>query len=175
MRRRDFIGGAVGVATAVTVAPGVLAGSKEPKTDPTAGTDEAITVGAKLPDAPPPWHLFAPLTAGSVVSQSLTLLSVSPVTQGGFTVELGTSEGVAARIAVCRASRSVDAVATTDQLGLLVVNGGHGRARTDESVAKAVVALASVIRSNEAKADADRVPVDTYEARVKHFGADVIG
>ena len=95
--------------------------------------------------AEPPWALLAPFGEGSPLALGWSIESLSPVRGGAATLLLAHPERGRARIAIRRNGGAPLGVAHTDALDFLLMNGGSGGARTDESVGRVLIALARTL------------------------------
>lgn len=96
----------------------------------------------------PPWDLLAPFTAGAALGLGWQLESLSPIQSGATNLVLRHELGTTARVAIRRHDGNPHGVAHTQRLDFLVMNGGGGNARTDDSVAAALTSFADVLRQH---------------------------
>lgn len=113
----------------------------------------AAGAGADCGEGEPPWALLAPFTAGTPLALGWELDSLSPVRGGAATLVLRHAELGRARIALRRNSGAPLGVAHTAHLDFLLLNGGSGAARTEESVGRVLIALARALRERPAAGD----------------------
>jgi hypothetical protein len=97
----------------------------------------------------PPWGLVHPLALGSVVAQGWTLAGLTGVADGSCVLTLQNERGRTQRVHLCRNLGTPHGVVYTQQVDLMVMNGGQGDLPTDESFAQAVAAVAHVLAANE--------------------------
>lgn len=103
---------------------------------------------AALPAVPSdisPWLLLHPFEEGDPLALGWVLESLSPVRSGATTMVLRHETLGLARVAIRRNSGAPLGVAHTDQLDFMLMNGGSGTARTEESVGKVLVAFARAL------------------------------
>ncbi len=93
-------------------------------------------------DCEPPWALLAPFGEGTRLALGWAIESLSPVRGGAATLVLAHAEHGPARIAIRRNGGAPLGVAHTDALDFMLMNGGSGGARTEESVGRVLIALA---------------------------------
>jgi 2Fe-2S type ferredoxin len=96
---------------------------------------------------PPPWALLAPFGEGTALGLGWELESLSPVRDGAATLVLRHEQLGRARVAIRRNRGAPLGVAHTDQLDFMLMNGGSGAARTEETVGRVLIALAETLRS----------------------------
>ena len=185
LSRRELIGkAAVGAAAALTVG-GVVGtaaaatrplrdGTDDPTSDrhdqgPTTDRDEANARSART-DAPAPWALLAPYTAGAVIAHGWRVSELTPVRDGSAVVTLENARGRAHRIHLCRNDGSPQGIVSTRRVDLVVMNQGYGELPTEEHFGQAVAALARAIAANEATgADDVAAALLPHAERVQRF------
>ena len=101
--------------------------------------------------AEPPWALLAPFGPGSPLALGWSIESLSPIRGGAATLLLTHPERGRARIAIRRNSGAPLGIAHTDALDLLLMNGGSGGTRTDESAGRVLIALARALGAEAAR------------------------
>jgi hypothetical protein len=99
--------------------------------------------------APPPWELLRPLAMGSLVAHGWRVADLSEVANGSFVLTLQNERGRSHRIHLCRNDGRPQGLVYTEQLDLVVMNGGQGDLPTEEGLAQAVAEVAHVIAGNE--------------------------
>ncbi len=104
--------------------------------------------------AEPPWALLAPFGEGSRLALDWSIESLSPIRGGAATLLLTHPERGRARIVIRRNGGAPLGVAHTDTLDFLLMNGGSGGTRTDESAGRVLVALAHALDAQPAPPDA---------------------
>ncbi len=114
---------------------------------------------AAEPDAAaePPWALLAPFGEGTRLPLGWSIESLSPVRAGAATLVLAHAELGSARIAIRRNGGAPMGVAHTERLDFMLMNGGSGGTRTEESVGRVLIALARALASQPAAPDAARL------------------
>jgi ferredoxin len=92
--------------------------------------------------AAPPWELLAPFTEGAPIGLGWTVDSLSPVRGGAASLALRHDEHGTARVAIRRNDGAPLGVAHTERLDFMLMNGGSGRTATEESLGRALTAMA---------------------------------
>src|SRR5205823_4568498 len=100
--------------------------------------------------AEPPWALLAPFGEGTPLPLGWSIESLSPIRAGAATLVLAHAEHGRARIAIRRNGGAPLGVAHTDALDFMLMNGGSGGTRTEESVGRVLIALARVLGAQPA-------------------------
>lgn len=95
--------------------------------------------------AEPPWALLAPFAEGSPLALDWSIESLSPIRGGAATLVLAHPERGRARIAIRRNAGAPLGIAHTSALDFLLMNGGSGGSRTDESAGRVLIALARAL------------------------------
>ncbi|MBK7585588.1 MAG: hypothetical protein IPI67_36065 [Myxococcales bacterium] len=119
-----------------------------------ANAAERPPVGAGA-EAPPATHLVAPLRVGSSLG-AWTIANLVGVTDGALSVILSDRAGIEFQLDICARDHSSSAPrgpAATEFFEVFLANRGDGATGTHEDHGLAAMALAEVIRSNEAAAD----------------------
>ena len=178
LSRRAFVGKlAAGAAAAGAVA--TIGGRAEART---AGATDAATgtapraaaavaeTAAPLAEAPAPWELLRPLSAGAALAHGWTVTEVSPVRAGASVVTLRHAQGATRRVHLCRKGAVPAGLVHTERYDLVVMNGGAGDLPTEEGLAQAVAALAHAVAANEAT-QAEPVALLAHAERVERFAA----
>lgn len=93
----------------------------------------------------PPWELLAPFSEGTPLALGWAIESLSPVRGGAATLLLRHAEHGRARIALRRNGGAPLGVAHTAELDFMLMNGGSGGSRTEESVGRVLIALAGAL------------------------------
>lgn len=137
--RRDFL--------RLTVFGVAAAGLGAPRS---ATAASPASVGeATAPAAEAPAWLVHPLAPGDEVGLGWRLFRVAPAVAGAVTVHLVHDDGRAARVDLCLRDGAPRGPAHTEYVDFIVMDGGDGRARTDESLGRAVRRLAALVAENE--------------------------
>lgn len=95
--------------------------------------------------AEPPWGLLAPFGAGTPLALGWSIESLSPIHAGATTLVLAHAQHGRTRIAIRRNGGAPLGVAHTDALDFMLMNGGSGGTRTEESVGRVLIALAHAL------------------------------
>ena len=109
----------------------------------TSGGGEASAPEVE-PDGPP-WELLAPFGEETPLALGWVLESLSPVRGGAATLVLRHEEHGRARVAIRRNGGAPLGVAHSRELDFMLMNGGSGGARTEESVGRVLRALAAYL------------------------------
>jgi ferredoxin len=118
----------------------------------------AETRSAEPDDGPEqPWALLAPFGEGTRLPLGWSIESLSPIRAGAATLVLAHAEHGPARIAIRRNGGAPMGVAHTEGLDFMLLNGGSGGTRTEESVGRVLIALARVLTAEPAAGDAARL------------------
>jgi ferredoxin len=94
----------------------------------------------------PPWALLAPFGEGAPIGLGWVLQSLSPVRGGGASLALRHGQHGTAHVTIRRNDGAPLGIAHTDRLDFLVMNGGSGRTRTEDSIAAALIAMADTLQ-----------------------------
>jgi hypothetical protein len=97
-----------------------------------------------------PWGLVSPLAAGSEIGAGWSIGSMSPIIEGAIQLTLTHATGRSMKVRICKRGESPVGIAQTETLDLIAMNGGDGHLPTEESFGLAVLAVADVLRRNEA-------------------------
>jgi ferredoxin len=100
--------------------------------------------------AEPPWALLAPFGEGTRLPLGWSIESLSPIRAGAATLVLAHAEHGPARIAIRRNGGAPMGVAHTDALDFMLLNGGSGGTRTEESVGRVLIALGRALAAQPA-------------------------
>ncbi|MFN8643457.1 MAG: 2Fe-2S iron-sulfur cluster-binding protein [Candidatus Binatia bacterium] len=112
------------------------------------GTPAAGRAAEAADGADPPWQLLAPFEAGMPLALGWTLESLAPVRGGATTLVLAHADLGRARVAIRRNGGAPLGVAHTGGLDFMLMNGGSGAARTEESVGRVLRALAQALQQH---------------------------
>ena len=126
---------------------------------------------AAAPSAPGPWELLSPLTAGATVGYGWRVTELSAVTNGSCVLTLENARGRAHRVHLCGNAGQPQGLVFTNQLDLLVMNGGQGDLPTEEGFAQAVAEVAHVLASNEGRETALLAGLLPHAERLSQFTA----
>jgi hypothetical protein len=96
-----------------------------------------------------PWELIAPYRAGAPLALGWRVADLSAVERGAVTLRLRHDGGAEAGVALCRNGGQPRGVAHTEQLDLILINGGHGDSPTDEDLGRVLVSLAELLRGRD--------------------------
>lgn len=96
-------------------------------------------------DAGPPWELLAPFAEGAPLALGWAIESLSPVRGGAATLVLAHADHGRARVVIRRNGGAPLGVAHTADLDFMLMNGGSGGTRTEESVGRILRALARAL------------------------------
>ena len=135
---------------------------------PVAETVTPAPVEAKT--APPPWHLLAPLAAGSAVAHGWRVAGLSPVRDGVCVVTLRNKAGRAHRVHLCSNDGSPQGIIYTRRVDLVLMNEGAGSLPTEEGLGQAVAELAHVVAANEGRT-ADVQDLASHAERLRRYAA----
>lgn len=91
---------------------------------------------------------------------------------GAWTLSLVHAELGVARVAICYHQGAPRGLASTELLDLVLMDGGTGDRRTEESVGRVILALCRVLARNELAAAADFPHLMTHAERVERFGPE---
>ncbi len=109
------------------------------------------------PNDEPPWELLAPFGEGAPIALGWRLDSLSPVRGGGASLALRHAEHGTAHVTIRRNGGAPLGIAHTDRLDFLLMNGGSGRTRTEDSIAAALIAMAETLQAHATAASDDVV------------------
>ena len=99
--------------------------------------------------APPPWKLVRPLAEGAEVAHGWRVAGLTGVVNGSCVLTLRNARGREHRVHLCRNDGRPQGLVYTEQVDLVVMNGGQGDLPTEEGLAQAVAAVAHVLAANE--------------------------
>lgn len=120
-------------------------------------------------DGATPWHLLHPLTPGSVVAHGWRVAELSAVTGGACVLTLKNQRGRMHRVHLCRNDGRPQGLVYTDQIDLVVMNGGRGDLPTEEGLAQAVAEVAHVLAANEAGRRQQSLELMSHAERLQRF------
>jgi hypothetical protein len=112
--------------------------------------DRLAASPSTAPSAPPPWELLRPLAAGSLVAHGWSVVDLTAPDDGACVLTLRNQHGRAHRVHLCRNDGRPSGLVYTQQVDLVVMNGGQGDLPTDEGLAQAVAKVAHTVATNEA-------------------------
>jgi ferredoxin len=98
----------------------------------------------------PPWELLKPFGEGVPIALGWVLESLSPVRGGSASLALRHEHHGTAHVAIRRNGGAPLGIAYTDRLDFLLMNGGSGRTHTEDSIARALVAMADTLQRHAA-------------------------
>ena len=110
--------------------------------------ETAATASVQPPNDEPPWDLLAPFGEGAPIGLGWVLESLSPVRGGGATLALRHEQHGNAHVTIRRNGGAPLGIAHTDRLDFLLMNGGSGSTRTEDSIAGALMAMADTLRAH---------------------------
>ena len=105
----------------------------------------------------PPWELLMPFGEGLPIGLGWLLESLSPVRGGSASLALRHEQHGTAHVAIRRNGGAPLGVAHTDRLDFLLMNGGSGSTHTEDSIARALVAMADSLQRHAAAVPEDLV------------------
>jgi hypothetical protein len=157
--RRDVLKGlAVGVAASAAMPAAARAGISAPPRAERAG-------------APEHWALLAPVEPGTHLGLGWHAGRLD-LAGGAWILTLASAEQGLARVSICYRSGAPRGLAHTELLDLVLMDGGAGDQRTEESVGRVVMGLAALLRRNEL-VHADRfAALLTHDERVERYGPE---
>ncbi|GEM_PF-3228219 len=94
-------------------------------------------------DSRAPWTLLAPLQAGDALGLGWVLGDLEPVRRGAAVLVLDGPDGRSARVHLCRRGDVPVGVASTEEVDLVLMNGGDGDDPTVESLGRVLRSLAA--------------------------------
>ncbi|HMR75189.1 MAG TPA: hypothetical protein PKD61_08755 [Polyangiaceae bacterium] len=119
-------------------------------------SSKGATPASPAPTAKPVSGLLSPLAAGDALGH-WRLVEVAPLTDGAVSIVLRDAAGTHFQLDVCRRDPEPGAPrgpGQTERYEVFLANSGDGTLRTRESHGLAAMAIADVIRGNEANLDA---------------------
>lgn len=182
LSRRDLVG-KLAASGAVLVAAGAAHANMGPLSAKEAGAAPANpgkadppAVDAETPataTAPAPWDLLQPLAVGSAVAHGWRVAGFSGVVDGSCVLTLENERGRNHRVHLCRNNGKPQGIVHTEQIDLMVMNGGQGDLATDETFAQAVAEVAHVVAANERRQGTVVASLMSHDERLRQFtGAD---
>ena len=177
LSRRAFVGklaAGAAVAGAVTTI-GSRAQARGTAEAAAAAGDQPPALAATDDVTPPraataPWELLAPLAAGAALGRGWQVAALSPVQAGSCVLTLAHAGGRTHRVHLCRNAGEPAGLVHTEQVDLLVMNGGAGELATDEGLAQAVATVAHAVARNESAARVAAVGLLAHAERVERLG-----
>ncbi len=164
LNRRRVLGGmALGAAL---VASGTAAASVE-----NAATKNAFKGG----DGDAPWWMLSPLAPGAALARGWRVSSLSAVRKGASVLTLVHDTKGPIEVHLCAHDGSPRGVASTEFVDLIIMDGGHGTAPTDEELGRLVMDLAAKIRENEMDENGDLRPISRmlpHDTRLDAYGPE---
>ena len=176
MDRRRFIEGFVASGAVAVTTTATAEATHRPPDDAPNHVDDPLPEVAREPErpaGPAEWAALAPYADGDPVALGWRVGGLSQVHLGAMVLTLVHADRATARVHLCARPRgSAGAgVAASRNLDFVLMNGGTGRASTDESVGRALLTLADRVARHEARAEAPP-PVDgllPHATRVRRF------
>ncbi len=120
------------------------------------GAAVAAVPGVAVANELHPAFLFHPLGPGADLGLGWSLTAIYPPHEGAITLTITHQSGRTVRIDACLLAGEPRGPASTALLDFIVMDGGDGSARMDESVGRVVRRLAAVAAENEG-ASLDRI------------------
>lgn len=136
---------------------------------------KSIAAFAQGQDDGAPWWLLSPLQQGASLGRGWSIDALSPIESGAAILTLAHRDGRQARVHMCAWKDAPRGVAHTELLDLIIMDGGQGDRPTEEGLGRALSSLASRIRRNELRIDADiraLAGMQSHEERVEQYGAE---
>jgi hypothetical protein len=99
--------------------------------------------------ARPALDLIAPFRIGDGLPLGWSIGSVSPFAKGAATLTLRHEDGRTAQVSLRRRGAHPVGIAQTAKLDLVLLNGGDGKARTDEDLGRVLLGVAAEVRKHE--------------------------
>jgi hypothetical protein len=130
----------------VVAGSAVLAGSAASTKAARAASMRAFASGGT---SSAPWGLLAPIAPGHAVGRGWKVTDLSAVRAGASILTLTHRDGRTGRIHICAQQGKSAGVARTHLLDLVLMDGGDGDKRTDESLGRVIRSLAKRIARNE--------------------------
>jgi hypothetical protein len=130
---------------------------------------DALTSGSD------PWWIVAPLRRGSGIGHGWVLQDISSPRRGAVVMQLAHETLDPVQVHLCAHRGSPRGVAYSHFLDFVVMDGGQGDQPTQESLGRALIALAHTVAANELKAEADTRLLGgllTHRERVGRFGPE---
>lgn len=127
------------------------------------------------PGGAAPWWLLAPLTAGSRLAGGWSVVGLSQVRKGASVLLLEHAEFGEMEVHLCAHDGSPRGVTHSALVDLIVMDGGCGDRATNESLGRALKDIASRIRLNEVRGEADLKPLSRmlpHDERVDAYGPE---
>lgn len=141
----------------------------------TSTGQKSVAAFAQGRDGGAPWWLLSPLKQGASLGRGWSIEGLSPIESGAAILTLAHRDGRQTRVHLCAWKDAPRGVAHTDLLDLIVMDGGQGDRPTEEGLGRALSSLASRIRRNELRLDADiraLAGMQSHEERVEQYGAE---
>jgi hypothetical protein len=113
-----------------------------------AQRDESVPAEVAA-QAPPPWELLRPLTAGVALGHGWRLTELSGPRDGACVLALQNDRGRVQRVHLCRNDGRPQGLVYTREFDLVVMNGGRGDLGTEEGLGQAVATVAHALAANE--------------------------
>ena len=175
----------VGAVAATAAAKGITTPAAEPTLPSMEWLEQALannpearqflTKLAATESGPAPWHLFAPLEAGSELALGWKIKDLSPVQLGGAVMTLEHKRGYETKVHFCKKSEEPKGITHTSHFDVFLMNGGDGDTASEEELGRVVLTLGAVVRQNE-----DRKPelqklassMLSHDERVDLFGPE---
>ena len=131
---------------------GALGREPQAKADEVTSRSDApprVEPSMETSSGPPPWELLSPLAPGSKLGHGWRVAGLSGIEHGSCVLTLQNQRGRTHRVHLCRNDGRPQGLVYTEQLDLVVMNGGLGDLPTEEGLAQAVAKVAHVLAANE--------------------------
>ncbi len=143
---------------------------------PTPRAHAAAFVDALNPGSNP-WWIVAPLDRGSGIGHGWHLHDISAPRLGAVILRLVHETLDPVQVHLCAHQGSPQGVVHSHFMDFIVMDGGQGDRQTEESLGRALMALAHTVATNELKAESDPQLLGgllTHRERVARFGPDTL-
>ncbi len=130
-----------------------------------------------LAPGPDPTWLIAPLSAGDGIGHGWRLRGISTPRRGAVVLDLVHETLAPVQVHLCAHRGAPKGVAHSHFLDFVLMDGGQGDRRTEESIGRALRALAHTVARNELAAESDPALLGrlmTHGERVERFGPEAL-
>ncbi len=142
---------------------------------PTVAIAATTQTTTRIPDDAP-WWLLDPIRPGTDLGLGWRAAALE-FSLGAATLTLLHAERGAARVALSYHRGNPKGLVYTDAIDFILMDGGQGAKRTEESIGRVLMRLAEVVSANEDRLLAEPqvlARLMTHANRVAHFGPDVL-